>query len=128
MASLLSVLGVCLIFLVVRLVPRPKWNFDGSSTGQAPGEDSEVIIYPQAVYPDPFRGGDNIMVLCDCYKPDGTPIDGNTRKECAEIMEGVSAACCFSLVGRCTLLAINVLLLYCCMYMYTCIRVFVRVC
>lgn len=22
----------------------PKWNFDGSSTGQAPGEDSEVIL------------------------------------------------------------------------------------
>lgn len=22
----------------------PKWNYDGSSTGQAPGEDSEVII------------------------------------------------------------------------------------
>jgi glutamine synthetase len=21
----------------------PKWNYDGSSTGQAPGEDSEVI-------------------------------------------------------------------------------------
>ncbi|CAN0452220.1 unnamed protein product, partial [Scytosiphon promiscuus] len=39
---------------------RPKWNYDGSSTGQAPGEDSEVIIYPQAIYPDPFRAGDNI--------------------------------------------------------------------
>ncbi|KAF3794966.1 hypothetical protein EJ110_NYTH04674 [Nymphaea thermarum] len=22
----------------------PKWNFDGSSTGQAPGDDSEVIL------------------------------------------------------------------------------------
>lgn len=29
------------------------------------------------------------MVLCDCYKPDGTPLDGNTRKECAEVMEKV---------------------------------------
>jgi glutamine synthetase len=67
----------------------PKWNFDGSSTGQAPGEDSEVILYPQAVYADPFRGGDNIMVLCDCYKPDGTPIANNTRKDAAEAMEKV---------------------------------------
>lgn len=49
-----------------------------------------MIIYPQAIYPDPFRGGDNIMVLCDCYKPDGTPLDGNTRKECAEVMAKVS--------------------------------------
>ncbi|WVZ72142.1 hypothetical protein U9M48_020651 [Paspalum notatum var. saurae] len=24
----------------------PKWNYDGSSTGQAPGDDSEVILYP----------------------------------------------------------------------------------
>ncbi|CAB1108249.1 unnamed protein product [Ectocarpus sp. CCAP 1310/34] len=65
----------------------PKWNYDGSSTGQAPGEDSEVIIYPQAIYPDPFRGGDNIMVLCDTYEPNGTPLPTNTRKECAAIME-----------------------------------------
>jgi glutamine synthetase len=69
----------------------PKWNFDGSSTGQAPGDDSEVIIYPKAVYPDPFRGGDNIMVLCDCYKPDGTPIDNNTRVLCAERCEKVKS-------------------------------------
>jgi len=65
----------------------PKWNFDGSSTGQAPGDDSEVILYPQHVYADPFRGGDNIMVLCDCYKPDGTPIDNNTRVACAKSCE-----------------------------------------
>ncbi|KAJ6808879.1 glutamine synthetase, chloroplastic [Iris pallida] len=38
----------------------PKWNYDGSSTGQAPGEDSEVILYPQAIFKDPFRGGNNI--------------------------------------------------------------------
>ncbi|CAM9453567.1 unnamed protein product, partial [Ascophyllum nodosum] len=67
----------------------PKWNFDGSSTNQAPGEDSEVILYPQAIYADPFRKGDNIMVMCDCYKPDGTPIDGNTRLACNEVMEKV---------------------------------------
>lgn len=34
----------------------PIWNFDGSSTGQAPGHDSEVLIKPVAIYPDPFRG------------------------------------------------------------------------
>merc|ERR1719491_2881557 len=42
----------------------PLWNYDGSSTGQAPGDHSEVIIHPKAIYPDPFRGGDNILVLC----------------------------------------------------------------
>lgn len=57
----------------------PDWNFDGSSTGQAPGDDSEVIIKPQAIFPDPFRKNGHIIVLCDCYTPDGTPIPTNTR-------------------------------------------------
>jgi glutamine synthetase len=39
----------------------PIWNFDGSSTGQAPGENSDVYLRPCAVYPDPFRKGDNIL-------------------------------------------------------------------
>merc|ERR1719487_1241961 len=58
----------------------PDWNYDGSSTGQAPGDDSEVIITPRAVYPDPFRGGDNILVLCDTYTPGGTPLPTNSRR------------------------------------------------
>jgi glutamine synthetase len=37
----------------------PEWNFDGSSTLQAPGDNSEVIIQARAVYKDPFRPGDN---------------------------------------------------------------------
>lgn len=69
-----------------------EWNFDGSSTGQAPGEDSEVIIKPVAMFPDPFRLGDNILVLCDCYKPDGTPITSNTRFECASVMKRASSS------------------------------------
>eukprot|EP01002_Notosolenus_urceolatus_P000023 NODE_1006_length_1622_cov_3743.706929_g831_i0.p2 GENE.NODE_1006_length_1622_cov_3743.706929_g831_i0~~NODE_1006_length_1622_cov_3743.706929_g831_i0.p2 ORF type:complete len:385 (+),score=114.86 NODE_1006_length_1622_cov_3743.706929_g831_i0:135-1157(+) len=63
----------------------PEWNFDGSSTGQAPGEDSEVIIKPRAIFADPFRGGDNILVLCDCYTPQGEPIPSNTRAPAAKI-------------------------------------------
>ena len=35
----------------------PLWNYDGSSTGQAPGDDSEVFIVPRAIYKDPFRKG-----------------------------------------------------------------------
>jgi len=57
----------------------PDWNYDGSSTGQAPGEDSEVIIKPRAIYKDPFRKGDNILVLTDTYTPDGTPLPTNMR-------------------------------------------------
>ncbi|KAF8107347.1 hypothetical protein N665_0123s0038 [Sinapis alba] len=63
----------------------PKWNYDGSSTGQAPGEDSEVILYPQAIFRDPFRGGNNILVICDTYTPAGEPIPTNKRARAAEI-------------------------------------------
>ncbi|KAK7826817.1 glutamine synthetase [Quercus suber] len=63
----------------------PKWNYDGSSTGQAPGEDSEVILYPQAIFKDPFRGGNNILVICDTYTPAGEPIPTNKRHRAAEI-------------------------------------------
>ncbi|XP_024519100.1 glutamine synthetase nodule isozyme [Selaginella moellendorffii] len=63
----------------------PKWNFDGSSTGQAPGEDSEVILYPQAKFNDPFRRGNNILVICDAYTPTGEPIPSNKRAAAAKI-------------------------------------------
>ncbi|GHP09360.1 hypothetical protein PPROV_000809600 [Pycnococcus provasolii] len=41
----------------------PIWNYDGSSTGQAPGADSEVFMKPVAIFKDPFRGGNNILVM-----------------------------------------------------------------
>jgi len=79
----------------------PLWNYDGSSTGQAPGTDSEVFMKPAAIFKDPFRGGDNIIVLCDAYVPprleeDGTvtamePIPTNTRVACAEAMAAAAA-------------------------------------
>jgi glutamine synthetase len=57
----------------------PDWNYDGSSTNQAPGDDSEVIIKPRAIFKDPFRAGDNILVLTDTYTPGGTPLPTNSR-------------------------------------------------
>lgn len=65
----------------------PDWNYDGSSTGQAPGQDSEVIIKPRAIYKDPFRGGQHILVMCDTYTPAGDAIPTNSRASCAKIMD-----------------------------------------
>lgn len=46
----------------------PQWNYDGSSTGQATGDNSEIIIKPCSFYPDPFRYLPNsYLVLCDTY-------------------------------------------------------------
>nr|O04867.1 RecName: Full=Glutamine synthetase; AltName: Full=GS(1); AltName: Full=Glutamate--ammonia ligase [Alnus glutinosa]CAA69937.1 glutamate synthetase [Alnus glutinosa] len=63
----------------------PKWNYDGSSTGQAPGEDSEVIYILRQFFKDPFRRGNNILVICDTYTPAGEPIPTNKRHGAAKI-------------------------------------------
>eukprot|EP01138_Halocafeteria_seosinensis_P000843 gb/GECG01000866.1/.p1 GENE.gb/GECG01000866.1/~~gb/GECG01000866.1/.p1 ORF type:complete len:358 (+),score=42.05 gb/GECG01000866.1/:1-1074(+) len=70
----------------------PLWNFDGSSTGQASGNDSEVILRPVKIVKDPFRGAPNIIVLCECLKPSMTPIENNTREEAKKVFEKDLAA------------------------------------
>jgi len=64
----------------------PDWNYDGSSTGQAKGSDSEVIVKARKVYRDPFREN-GVIVLCDTYLPDGTPHVTNNRFRANEIFE-----------------------------------------
>jgi glutamine synthetase len=64
------------------------WNYDGSSTEQAEGHNSEINIVPRAVFDDPFRGYPHVMVLTDAYNAwDDAPAIGNTRKACADIHE-----------------------------------------
>ncbi|KAJ1557647.1 glutamate--ammonia ligase, partial [Cladochytrium tenue] len=67
----------------------PDWNFDGSSTNQAEGHDSDVYMRPQAIFKDPFTGGDNILVMCDTYNADGTPHKTNGRAPALEIFNQV---------------------------------------
>lgn len=57
----------------------PNWNYDGSSTMQAEGHDSEVIIVPVRICPCPFRKGGNLMVLCDGYNSKMEPAKNNNR-------------------------------------------------
>jgi len=64
-----------------------EWNYDGSSTGQAPGHDSEVIIKPRAIFKDPFRRGDHKLIMCDTYTPQGNPLPTNSRYNAAKIFE-----------------------------------------
>ena len=38
----------------VTLEDMPVWNFDGSSTGQHRGKNTEIVIHPVAMYNHPF--------------------------------------------------------------------------
>jgi glutamine synthetase len=65
----------------------PIWGFDGSSTNQATGDKSDCVLKPVFSCPDPIRGGDNILVMCEVELVDGTPHDSNTRHELVNVME-----------------------------------------
>lgn len=43
----------------------PNWTFDGSSTNQAEGVNSDLILTPQRIYTDPFREDPAFLVWCE---------------------------------------------------------------
>ena len=57
----------------------PEWGFDGSSTAQADGHDSDLALKPVCSVEDPLRGPGNYLVLCEVNNGDGTPHASNTR-------------------------------------------------
>lgn len=52
---------------VKSLEDLPEWNYDGSSCYQASTHNSEVIMKPVAMYPDPFREGNNVIVMTETF-------------------------------------------------------------
>ena len=64
--------------VIYKLDDIPEWNFDGSSTLQAEGNNSDCILKPVRVY---WSGVDTskIYVLCEVMNPDGTPHETNQR-------------------------------------------------
>lgn len=52
---------------ITKLEDLPEWNFDGSSCYLATTENSEIIMKPVFYFADPFRGGNNVMVLCETF-------------------------------------------------------------
>ena len=54
------------------------WSFDGSSTEQAEGGSSDVLLKPVAIYPDPARRA-GYLIMCEVLNADGTPHLSNHR-------------------------------------------------
>lgn len=78
----------------------PSWNFDGSSTGQAIGKESDVILKAVRAYKNPFFEtcpssfnnqsslASSFLILCECFeKDDVTPHKSNTRNACEKAYE-----------------------------------------
>lgn len=65
----------------------PDWGFDGSSTNQASGHDSDCVLKPVRVVIDPFRDN-GILVMCEVFMPDGiTPHPTNTRAKLRDVLD-----------------------------------------
>lgn len=69
----------------------PEWNYDGSSTNQAPSDgNTEVILKPCAIYKDPLRlinDCECFLVLCETYDNDGIPLPTNYRNSAYKVFE-----------------------------------------
>jgi len=63
----------------------PVWGFDGSSTQQAEGSDSDCVLKPVRVYPNPLDTNSSI-VLCEVWNVDDTPHETNTRRKLEETL------------------------------------------
>ncbi len=71
-----------------KLEDFPEWSFDGSSTNQADGGDSDCILKPVTFVEDPIRGEGNYIVMTEVYDPDGkTPHESNSRAQLRAVLD-----------------------------------------
>ena len=63
----------------VNISDFPDWGFDGSSTYQAEGHFSDLVLKPVRFVPNPLGGFDDYLVMCDVLNTDNTPLSSNTR-------------------------------------------------
>ena len=64
----------------------PVWSFDGSSTWQASGSDSDLILQPVRVVRDPLRGGQSFLALCEVRNADGSAHESNMRAALSDVL------------------------------------------
>lgn len=60
----------------------PEWNFDGSSTFQSEGSNSDMYLIPAAMFRDPFRKDPNKLVFCEVLKYNRKPAGGYMGQVC----------------------------------------------
>ena len=73
------------IKVVESLEHIPRWNFDGSSTEQAPGSSSECLLDPVRTYREP--DSKHVYVLCEVLNADGSVHESNYRAKLRELKD-----------------------------------------
>ena len=71
----------------IKVSDLPDWGFDGSSTNQAEGSDSDCELKPVRIVKDPLRGEGYFLALCEVYNADGSVHSTNHRAGLVEVME-----------------------------------------
>ncbi|MBG90495.1 MAG: glutamine synthetase [Actinobacteria bacterium] len=65
----------------------PEWGFDGSSTNQATGDNSDCILKPVNFVLDPIRDDGSFLVMCEVFDRNGNAHPTNTRAALRRVLE-----------------------------------------
>ncbi len=64
----------------------PKWSYDGSSTGQAEPQNSDLFLVPVYAVRCPIYHNGGYVVLCEVFTSDNTPHESNTRAALRDVL------------------------------------------
>ncbi len=67
----------------------PDWGFDGSSTYQASGGDSDCLLKPVCIIKNTLKKQRSYVVLCEVFNADGSPHVTNQRAKLRELISEV---------------------------------------
>ena len=70
----------------VSLSDFPDWGFDGSSTGQATGDNSDCALKAVSFVADPIRGNGHFLVMCEVFEANGQEHPSNTRAKLRKVL------------------------------------------
>lgn len=65
----------------------PQWTFDGSSTNQAQGDSSDLVLQPVFLVADPILGPTNYLALCEVFDMEEQPHPTNHRAKLRAVMD-----------------------------------------
>lgn len=79
-------------FIPTKAEQLPIWNSDGNLTKQvSDNSNCDIYLHPVALFNDPFRRGNNKLVLCETFNCNKIPTSSNNRYQCLKAMEAAES-------------------------------------